>query len=112
MAIVKPNSVLSRLSGKLSKGDDMVFYWKFGKNFVWRNEGPRGPFTPNQLAAQALFTQAAASKATLMGNSSQMSLYKAQFKAQSKYLTLNGFMMAECIRQLKEAEEEEGEGEN
>jgi len=106
MALVKANALLSRISGKLSKKEDMVFYWKFGKNFVWRNEGFRGPYSTNQLAAQATFTQAAATKVTLMANTTQMNTYKAQFKAQSKYKTLNGFMMAVCIKQVQDSEEE------
>jgi len=103
MAIVKANSLLSRISGKLSKKEDTVFYWKFGKNFVWRNEGFRGPFSTSQLAAQALFTSAAAAKVTLMANTTQVAQYKTAFKAQSKYLTLNGYIMAKCIENAQNA---------
>lgn len=110
MAIVKPNSIVTCIRGKLSKKDDVVFYWKYGKNFVWRNEGFHGPYSADQLDAQSLFSQAVAAKTTALANPTQAAQYRANFKAQSKYQTFSGYLMAECIKQIKLARQNANQG--
>lgn len=105
MAIAKTISLIKSLSGKLSKSDDQVFYVKFGKNFVWSNRGVHS-FNTAQLAAQTTLAQAAAQVKTIMANSTQLASYESAFKAQSKYLTLHGFIMADVIAQMHADEED------
>lgn len=105
MAIAKPISLLKSISGKLDKKDDQVFYVKFGKNFVWTNRGVHS-FNTAQMAAQTTLAQAAAQLKTVMANSTQRAPYESAFKAQTKYLTLRGFIMANLIAQIRAAEED------
>ncbi|MBQ0007866.1 MAG: hypothetical protein KBT40_04030 [bacterium] len=105
MAIAKTISLIKSLSGKLSKSDDQVFYVKYGKNFVWSNRGVHS-FNAAQLAAQAVLAQAAAQVKTIMADSTQLATYEAAFKAQSKYLTLHGFIMSNVIAQMHSAQED------
>ncbi|MCQ2344385.1 MAG: hypothetical protein MJ002_05620 [Paludibacteraceae bacterium] len=105
MAIAKPISLLKSISGKLNKKEDQVFYVKFGKNFVWTNRGVHS-FNATQLANQTILAQAAATVSTLLANPTQRATYEAAFKAQDKYLTLQGFIMADQIAQIKAAAED------
>ncbi len=106
MAIARTISLLNNLSGKLSKKEDQVFYVKYGKNFVWTNKGVHS-FNAAQLATQTMMAQAAAQVKTIMANPTQLATYQAGFKAQNKYLTLRGFIMADAFAQIKAGEDED-----
>lgn len=106
MAIARPISLLKSISGKLNKKEDQVFYVKFGKNFVWTNRGVHS-FNAAQLATQTMLAQAAAQVKAIMASPTQRATYEAGFKAQEKYKTLQGFIMADAFAQIKAAEDED-----
>lgn len=94
MALIRPASYIRSISGKTSKAEDNVFYYKFNKTFMWVNQCYHGPYTTAQIAQQQAFATAATASATVLANSTQRASFESDFKSQSKYKTLFGYIMS------------------
>ena len=95
MAKFIPMELLHSLSGKLC-GHSNIFFAnkKWGTRYTVKVCNPRTkPFTAAELARQAKFK--AAHDALLALTEQEKAAYLAAFKEQTKYKTLNGYILAE-----------------
>lgn len=93
MSQIKPNALIESMSGLLCSHSDTYFFRKNGKVFTGKRCNPyKGEPTANQTAQRAKFAQARAAVKAL--TEEQLAEYKAAFKNQRKYATLQGYIFA------------------
>lgn len=81
--------------GKVCKHSKIIFKKVRQTNFTSQICNPRTkPFTEAELARQEKFRQATAAVKTIMADTSQRATAETEFKAQSKYQTLYGYLLA------------------
>lgn len=88
-------------SGKVCKHSKIIFKKVRQTNFTSQICNPRTkPFTEAELARQNKFRQAAAATKTALADPTTRATYEAEFKAQTKYKTLYGFVLAKEYEKL------------
>ena len=81
--------------GKVCKHTQIIYKKLRQTNFTSQICNPRTkPFTEAELARQAKFKQAAAAVKLILNDDTQRATAEAEFKAQSKYQTLYGYLHA------------------
>ena len=101
MSLIKPNALIESMSGKICGHSDMYFFRKNGKVFSGKICYPstKEP-TANQLAQRTKFSTARANAATALADPAQKAAYLTAFKAQKKYKTLRGYVIAKEYEKL------------
>lgn len=93
MSQVKPMGLIESMSGSLCGHSDMYFFRKNGKVFTGKRCNPyKGEPTADQTAKRNKFKQAREAVKAL--TEEQIAEYKAAFKSQKKYVSLQGYIFA------------------
>ena len=93
MSRIVPHGLIESMSGLLCQHSDTYFFRKNGKIFTGKRCYPsKKEPTANQTAQRAKFAQARAAVKAL--TEEQLAEYKAAFKNQRKYATLQGYIFA------------------
>lgn len=99
MAKFKPIDLIKSLRGKLCSHSDVYFAQKGKTLYTGKLCNPRTkPFSAEELARQAKFTQARAAVKALTPE--QKAAYAEAFANQKKYATLAGFIFAQEYAKL------------
>ena len=99
MAKYEPIEMVKSYSGKICEHSDVYFAKKGNTLYTGRICNPRTkPFSEQELARQAKFTQARAAVKALTAE--QISDYETAFKNQKKYVSLQGYMFAQEYEKL------------
>ena len=99
MAKFKPIELIKELRGKLCSHSDIYFQRRARTLCTGKICNPRTkPFSAEELARQAKFTQARAAVKAL--TQEQISDYETAFKNQKKYVSLQGYMFAQEYAKL------------
>ncbi len=81
--------------GKVCSHSKIIFKKVRQTNFTSQICNPRTkPYSENELARQNKFKTAAAAAKTALADPTTRATYEADFKAQTKYQTLYGFVLA------------------
>lgn len=89
--------------GKICKHTQIIYKKMRQTQFTSQICNPRTkPFSEAELARQTKFTQAAAAVKTIMANTEQRATAEAEFKAQTKYQTLYGYLHAREYAKLND----------
>lgn len=87
--------------GKICKHSNIIYKQVRQTQFTSQICNPRTkPFTEAELARQNKFRQAAAATKTALAAPTTRATYEADFKAQSKYQTLYGYVLAQEYAKL------------
>ena len=99
MAKYEPIEMVKSYSGKICEHSDVYFAKKGKTLYTGKICNPRTkPFSEQELARQAKFTQARAAVKALTAE--QISDYETAFKNQKKYSSLQGYMFAQEYAKL------------
>ena len=99
MAKFKPIELIKELRGKLCSHSDIYFQRRARTLCTGKICNPRTkPFSAEELARQAKFTQARAAVKAL--TQEQISDYETAFKNQKKYVSLQGYIFAQEYAKL------------
>ena len=99
MAKYEPIEMVKSYSGKICEHSDVYFAKKGNTLYTGKICNPRTkPFSAEELARQAKFTQARAAVKAL--TEEQKAEYATAFKNQKKYMSLQGYMFAQEYEKL------------
>ncbi len=99
MAKFKPIELIKELRGKLCSHSDIYFQRRARTLCTGKICNPRTkPFSAEELARQAKFTQTRAAVKAL--TQEQISDYETAFKNQKKYVSLQGYIFAQEYAKL------------
>ena len=99
MAKYEPIEMVKSYSGKICEHSDVYFAKKGKTLYTGKICNPRTkPFSAEELARQAKFTQARAAVKAL--TEEQKAEYATAFKNQKKYMSLQGYMFAQEYEKL------------
>ena len=99
MSKFKPIDLIKELRGKLCSHSDIYFQRRARTLCTGKICNPRTkPFSAEELARQAKFTQARAAVKAL--TQEQISDYETAFKNQKKYVSLQGYIFAQEYAKL------------
>ena len=99
MAKYEPIEMVKSYSGKICEHSDVYFAKKGNTLYTGKICNPRTkPFSEQELARQAKFTQARAAVKAL--TEEQKAEYATAFKNQKKYMSLQGYMFAKEYEKL------------
>ena len=99
MAKYEPIEMVKSYSGKICEHSDVYFAKKGNTLYTGKICNPRTkPFSEQELARQAKFTQARAAVKALTAE--QKAEYATAFKNQKKYMSLQGYMFAQEYQKL------------
>ena len=102
MAKYTPIEMVKHYQGKICSHSDTYFQKRGRTLCTGKICNPRNltkdPYSANELAAKAKFTQAIAAVKAL--SSEQKAAYATAFEKQTKYQTLNGYMFAQEYAKL------------
>ncbi|MBQ6977601.1 MAG: hypothetical protein IJQ18_03080 [Paludibacteraceae bacterium] len=99
MAKYEPIEMVKSYSGKICEHSDVYFAKKGNTLYTGKICNPRTkPFSEQELARQAKFTQARAAVKALTAE--QKAEYAPAFKNQKKYMSLQGYMFAQEYQKL------------
>lgn len=102
MAKYVPMELLRSLSGKVCGHSDMYFANRGGTKYTGKICNPRTKaFTTAELARQTMFKNALTAVKNL--TQTEVTAYTTAFKAQKKYGSLHGYMVAQEYAKLKAA---------
>ena len=102
MSQIKLEAPFTSFRGKICKHSDIIFKEMYGETFTSQICNPRTkPFSEAELARQDLFRQAAAATKTALADPTTRATYEAEFKAQTKYNSLYGYVLAKEYAKLK-----------
>ena len=104
MSKIKLETPFQAFRGKICKHTDII-YKKVGQtNFTSQICNPRtSDFSAAELARQQKFSQAAAATKAVLADAQQRATAEAEFKAQNKYSTLHGYVLAREYAKLNES---------
>ena len=100
MAIIKNSTPFDSVQKKFSGSDEIHFRNRKKDNATIgvRMKHPyRGGNSEAQQAVRNAFTAAQAQVKTILADPEQRATYEAKFKAQKKYITLRGYVMAQVF---------------
>ena len=102
MSQIKLEAPFTSFHGKICKHSDIIFKEMYGNQFTSQICNPRTkPFSEAELARQEKFRQAATATKTALNDPSTRATYEAEFKAQNKYKSLYGYVLAKEYAKLK-----------
>lgn len=100
MAIIKNATPFDSVKKKFASSDEIHFRNRKKDNATIgvRVKNPySGGNSPAQVSAREAFTAAQAQVSQIMADPEQRATYEAKFKAQKKYITLRGYVMAQVF---------------
>ena len=101
MSKIKLEAPFRQFRGKICKHSDIIFKEMYGETFTSQICNPRTkPYSQAELDRQDLFRQASVATKTALADPSTRATYEAEFKAQTKYKSLHGYMMAQEMAKL------------
>ena len=105
MAFIKNSTPFDSVQKKFSGSDEIHFRNRKKDNATIgvRVKHPyNGGNSPAQQAVRNAFKTAQAQVSTILADTEQRATYEAKFKAQKKYITLRGYVVAQVIKQTNE----------
>ena len=101
MSKIKLEAPFTAFKGKICKHSNIIYKQVRQTQFTSQICNPRTkPFTEAELARQNKFRQAAAATKTALADPTTRATYEAEFKSQTKYQTLYGFVLAKEYEKL------------
>ena len=100
MALIKNSTPFDSVKKKFSGSDEIHFRNRKKDNATIgvRMKHPyNGGNSPAQQAVRAAFKAAQTQATTILADPEQRATYEAKFKAQKKYLTLRGYIVAQVF---------------
>ena len=101
MSSIKLEAPFQAFRGKICKHSKIIFAQRKGTNYTSQICNPRTKaYSAEELARQQKFATALTNANTALADATQKAAYEAAFKAQSKYKTLRGFVIAQEYARL------------
>ena len=101
MSSIKLEAPFQTFRGKICKHSKIIFAQRKGTNYTSQICNPRTKaYSEEELARQQKFATALTNANTALADATQKAAYEAAFKAQSKYKTLRGFVIAQEYAKL------------
>ena len=101
MSSIKLEAPFQAFRGKICKHSKIIFAQRKGTNYTSQICNPRTKaYSAEELARQQKFATALTNANTALADATQKAAYEAAFKAQSKYKTLRGFVIAQEYAKL------------
>ena len=95
MSSIKLEAPFQAFRGKICKHSKIIFAQRKGTNYTSQICNPRTkPYSATELARQQKFATALTNANTALADATQKAAYETAFKAQSKYKTLRGYVIA------------------
>ena len=96
MSSIKLEAPFQAFRGKICKHSKIIYAQRKGTNYTSQICHPRTKaYSADELARQAKFASAISNAKTAMEDATQLAAYETAFKAQSKYTTLRGYVIAQ-----------------
>ena len=101
MSNIKLEAPFTAFRGKICKHSKIIFAQRGDTQYTSQICNPRTkPFSEAEVARQTKFKQAVSNANTALADATQKAAYEAEYKAQSKYKTLRGFVIAKEYEKL------------
>ena len=101
MSNIKLEAPFQAFRGKICKHSKIIFAQRGDTQYTSQICNPRTkPFSEAEVARQTKFKTALTNANTALADSTQKAAYEAEFKAQSKYKTLRGYVIAKEYEKL------------
>ena len=101
MSSIKLEAPFQAFRGKICKHSKIIFAQRKGTNYTSQICNPRTKaYSAEELARQQKFAIALTNANTALADATQKAAYETAFKAQSKYKTLRGFVIAQEYARL------------
>ena len=101
MSSIKLEAPFQAFRGKICKHSKIIFAQRKGTNYTSQICNPRTKaYSAEELARQSRFRTAAAATKTALADPTTRATYEADFKAQDKYQTLYGYVLAQEYAKL------------
>ena len=101
MSQIKLEAPFKSFRGKICKHSDIIYKKIRQTNYTSQICNPRTkPYTAAEIARQEKFKTASAAARAILADADQRATAEADFKAQSKYQTLLGFLIAQEYAKL------------
>ena len=101
MSSIKLEAPFQAFRGKICKHSKIIFAQRKGTNYTSQICNPRTKaYSAEELARQQKFATALTNANTALADATQKAAYETAFKAQSKYKTLRGFVIAKEYEKL------------
>ena len=101
MSKIKLEAPFTAFKGKICKHSNIIYKQVRQTQFTSQICNPRTkPYSEAELARQAKFRTAAAATKTALADPTTRATYEANFKAQSKYQSLYGYVLAQEYAKL------------
>ena len=101
MSSIKLEAPFQAFRGKICKHSKIIFAQRKGTNYTSQICNPRTKaYSAEELARQQKFATALTNASTALADATQKAAYETAFKAQSKYKTLRGFVIAQEYARL------------
>ena len=101
MSSIKLEAPFQAFRGKICKHSKIIFAQRKGTNYTSQICNPRTKaYSAEELARQQKFATALTNANTVLADATQKAAYETAFKAQSKYKTLRGFVIAKEYEKL------------
>ena len=101
MSKIKLEVPFTAFKGKICKHTNIIYKQLRDTQFTSQICNPRTkPYSEAELARQAKFRTAAAATKTALADPATRATYEAEFKAQGKYQTLYGYILAQEYAKL------------
>ena len=101
MSTIKLEAPFPAFRGKICKHSNIIFAQRKGTQYPSQLCNPRTkPFSEAEVARQTKFKQAVTNANTALADSTQKAAYEAEYKAQSKYKSLRGYVIAQEYAKL------------
>ena len=101
MSSIKLEAPFQAFRGKICKHSKIIFAQRKGTNYTSQICNPRTKaYSAEELARQQKFATALTNANTALADATQKAAYEVAFKAQSKYKTLRGYVIAQEYARL------------
>ena len=101
MSSIKLEAPFQAFRGKICKHSKIIFAQRKGTNYTSQICNPRTKaYSAEELARQQKFATALTNANTALADATQTAAYETAFKAQSKYKTLRGYVIAKEYEKL------------
>ena len=101
MSSIKLEAPFQAFRGKICKHSKIIFAQRGGTQYTSQICNPRTKaYSEEELARQQKFATALTNANTVLADATQKAAYETAFKAQSKYKTLRGYVIAKEYEKL------------
>ena len=101
MSSIKLEAPFQAFRGKICKHSKIIFAQRGGTQYTSQICNPRTKaYSAEELARQQKFATALTNANTALADATQKAAYETAFKAQSKYKTLRGYVLAKEYEKL------------